>query len=209
MPDKSPFRYDRAAGRYRGPTGAFVPESRVRAYLDSALEQAGKRMDTLANQLRSGEIDLISWEVRMRREVKIVATYSGAAAKGGWAQMTEGDYGRVGRYLQDQFKYLRGFMRDIASGKQPLNGMVNARTAMYAHSGRPLFHRMEKAEMRVRGNSQRRSVRSAFDSCAGCVEAEAAGWVDMDDASVPEIGERECRTRCKCSFEYRQPEETV
>lgn len=208
MPDtRPPFRYDRAAGRYRGPTGAFVPESRVRAYLDSALEQAGKRMDALANGLREGSIDLISWEVRMRREVKIVATYSGAAAKGGWAQMTESDYGRVGRYLQDQFRYLRGFMRDIASGRQPLNGMVNARTAMYAQSGRPLFHRFEKAEKRVRGETQRRSVRSAFDSCDDCISAEAAGWRDLDDPAIPEIGDRQCRTRCKCEMEYRKPEE--
>lgn len=163
-------------------------------------------MDALATGLRDGSIDLITWEVRMRREVKVVATYSAALAKGGWAQMTETDYGRVGRYLQDQYRYLRGFMRDVASGRQGLGG-VSARTSLYAQAGRPLFHLMEKAENRVRGRTERRSIRFAFDSCADCIAAEAAGWADIDDASVPEIGDRQCATRCKCSFEFRTPQE--
>lgn len=204
MPDTRPlFRWDRAAGRYRGPSGAFIPYARVRGYLDSALESAGKRMDTLANQLRAGQIDIVTWEVRMRREVKIVSTYSGAVAKGGWAQMTEADLGRVGRYVQDQYKYLRGFARDAMTGKQPLNGTVNARSKLYAEAGRPLYHLMEKAEMKVRGNTERRSLRHSRDSCAGCVEAAARGWLPIDDKSQMEIGQRDCRTRDLCSWEYR------
>jgi len=201
------FTFDRRLGRYRdAATGRLIPAAQVRAYLDEALVSAGKRMDSLANQLRAGQIDLISWEVRMRREVKIVATYSGAAAKGGWAQMTEADYGRVGRYGQDQYRFLRGFMRDIETGKQPLNGLVNARAQMYAQAGRPLYHRMEIAEQRVRGMRLRKSVRHARDSCAGCIAAEAAGWIDIDSTAVPEIGARECRTRCKCSWLYKAAE---
>lgn len=208
MPDqRPPFRWDRAAGRYRDARGAFVSPARVRAYLDAALENAGKRMDALANDLRSGKVDLISWEVRMRREVKVVSTYSAAAAKGGWAQMTEADHGRVGRYLQDQYKYLRGFMRDVATGKQAMGG-VNNRSSLYAHAGRPLYHRMEKAENRVRGNTQRRSERSAFDSCDGCISAERAGWRDIDDPAIPDIGARQCKNRCRCVMLYRKPEET-
>jgi hypothetical protein len=180
-----------------------VPPARVRAYLDAALEAAGKRMDVLANQLRSGSIDLITWEVRMRREVKVVSVYSGAAAKGGWAQMTEADLGRVGRYVQDQYKYLRGFMRDVATGKQPLNGTVNSRSQLYANAGRPLFHRIEKAEMLVRGNTERRSIRHSGDSCQGCIEAAARGWGPINDPGQTEIGERDCRSRCRCGWEYR------
>ena len=206
MPDRPPFRYDRAAGRYRGPTGAFVSEARVRAYLDSALEAAGKRMDALANDLRAGKIDLISWEVRMRREVKIVATYSGAAAKGGWAQLTDADLGRIGRYVQDQYRYLRGFARDIATGKQSLGG-VNNRSRLYSQAGRPLYERMAKAENRVRGRTQRRSIRDARDSCDDCRAAAVAGWRDIDDPAIPEIGARQCKTRCRCRMLYRKPEE--
>jgi CubicO group peptidase (beta-lactamase class C family) len=200
---KPPFRWDRARGVYRDASGRFVPASTVRGYLDSALESAGARVDALANQLRAGQIDLISWEVRMRREVKVVSTYSGAAAKGGWAQMTDADLGRVGRYLQDQYRFLRGFAQDVASGRQALNGTVNARAQLYTQSGRALHARMERAEMVVRGKTERRSARHAGDSCDGCVRAEAAGWHKIEGSTVTEIGQRECRTRCRCSWEYR------
>jgi hypothetical protein len=160
-------------------------------------------MDVLANQLRSGSIDLITWEVRMRREVKVVSVYSGAAAKGGWAQMTEADYGRVGRYVQDQYKYLRGFMRDVATGKQSLSDSLNARVRLYAQAGRPLHHRFEKAEQLVRGATERKSIRHKTDSCQGCIEAAARGWLPINDPAQTEIGERDCKVRDRCSWEYR------
>ena len=198
------FTYDRRLACYRDTgTGRLVPATRVRSYLDDALASAGKRMDALANQLRAGQIDVITWEVRMRREVKLVSTYSGAVAKGGWAQMTDADYGRVGQYVRGQYQYLRNFAQQIADGRQPLNGMVNARSQMYASAGRPLYARMEEAEQVLRGATERRSVRYATDSCAGCLDAAAAGWHAIKGSTVPQIGARDCRTRCKCRFEYR------
>lgn len=201
---KPAYRWDRAVGRYRGANGAFVPPSTVRAYLDTALEAAGKRIDALATQLRTRTIDLISWEVAMRREIKNVALYSGAAAKGGWAQMSDADYGRVGQYVQTQYRFLRGFAQDVQSGKQPLDGRLSARASLYGEAGRPLYHRMEIAEQRVRGMTEKRNVLSEGDSCDGCLEADAAGWVPIDDGSIPQIGERDCRTRCRCEWEFRK-----
>lgn len=178
--------------------------STVRAYLDTALEAAGKRIDALATQLRTRTIDLISWEVAMRREIKNVALYSGAAAKGGWAQMSDADYGRVGQYVQTQYRFLRGFAQDVQSGKQPLDGRLSARAQLYGEAGRPLYHRMEIAEQRVRGMTEKRNVLSEGDSCDGCLDADAAGWVLIDDSDVPQIGERDCRTRCRCEWEFRK-----
>lgn len=202
---KPAYRWDRSLARYRdAASGRLVSGSTVRAYLDTALEAAGKRIDALATQLRTRTIDLISWEVAMRREVKNVALYSAAAAKGGWAQMSDADYGRVGQYVQTQYRYLRGFAQRIQTGKQPLDGRLNSVAALYAEGGRPLYHRMEIAEQRVRGMNERRNVPSDTDGCDGCVEATAAGWVPIDDADIAEIGERDCRTRCRCEWEFRK-----
>jgi len=202
------FTFDRRLARYRDAgTGRLVPATRVRSYLDDALASAGKRMDALANQLRAGQIDVITWEVRMRREVKIVSTYSGALAKGGWAQMTDADYGRVGQYVRGQYQYLRGFAQRIASGKAPLNGNINNVARLYAEAGRPLFARMEQVEQVLRGMTQRLSVKHSLDSCPGCLAAEAAGWHNIAGSTVPEIGARDCRTRCKCSWIYRNGEQ--
>jgi hypothetical protein len=160
-------------------------------------------MDALANQLRAGSIELVTWEVRMRREVKIVSVYGGVSAKGGFAQMTEADYGRIGRYVQDQYRYLRGFMRDVATGKQPLTDGLNYRARLYAEAARPLHHRFEKAEKLVRGATERKSIRHKGDSCPGCIAAAARGWLPINDPSQTEIGERDCKVKDRCSWDYR------
>lgn len=196
------YTWDRSAGRYKGPNGRFVAEPKVRLWLDAALDVASGRIDGLANALRSGTLDPISWEVAMRREVKSVALYSAAAAKGGWAQMSDADYGRVGQYVREQYGYLNQFYRDVRTGKQALDGRLNARAQLYGQAGRPLYHRMEIAEKKLRGMTQRKNVRYKGDSCRGCEEATARGWVDIDDKTIPEIGQRECRTRCRCRWEF-------
>lgn len=198
-----PFRWDRAAARYRDARGRYVPASTVRGWLDTALETAGGRIEALTASLRAGTLDLISWEVAMRREVKNVALYSAAAAKGGWAQMSDADYGRVGQYVRGQYEYLRGFAQDVQAGRQASDGRLVSRARLYGEAGRPLYHRMEIAEQKVRGMTERRNVRYKGDSCPGCEEAAAAGWVPISGGSVAEIGERDCRTRCRCSWEFR------
>lgn len=201
---KPAYRWDRAVGRYRNAQGAFVAPSTVRAYLDTALSAATKRIDALATQLRTGKLDLISWEVAMRREVKNVALYSASAAKGGWAQMSDADYGRAGQYVRGQYQYLRRFAQEVQTGKQPLDGRLNARAQLYGEAGRPLYARMEIAEKRVRGMTEKRNVLADGDACEGCLAADAAGWVAIDDGDVPQIGERDCRTRCRCEWEFRK-----
>jgi len=204
MPRKRPeYTYDRVAGRYRGPGGRFVQPAQVRAWLDVALDTATKRIDGLATALRTGNIDLISWEVAMRREIKNVSLYSAAAAKGGWAQMSDADYGRVGQYVRGQYQYLRGFAQDVQAGRQLLDGRLNARAHLYTQAGRPLYHRIEIAEQDLRGSTEKRNKRHRGDSCAGCVAATAAGWHPIKSREVPEIGARDCRTRCKCEWEFR------
>lgn len=204
MPRVRPeYTFDRVAGRYRGPGGRFVPQAQIRAWLDTALDNATKRVDALATALRSGRIDLISWEVAMRREVKQVALYSASAARGGWAQMSDADYGRVGQHVRSQYQYLRGFAQDVQKGVTPLNGRLNNRAALYGQNGRALYHRMEVADQRLRGMTERRNKKSPRDACEGCLSATAAGWHPIDSKSVPEIGARNCGNRCRCRWEFR------
>lgn len=201
---KPDYIWDRAAGRYRNAsTGRYVPATQVRLWLDVALDAATGRVSALAQALRGGTIDLISWEVATRREVKNVALYSAAAAKGGWAQMSDADYGRVGQYVRGQYQYLRGFARDIRTGAQARDGRLVSRSELYGQAGRPLYHRIEIAEQAVRGMTERRNHRYSGDSCDGCREATARGWVPINDKTILEIGARDCRTRCRCAWEFR------
>jgi hypothetical protein len=200
MPDPV-FRYNARAYSYVGPGGRFLSRTEVRDTLDNALANNGKIVRDLTQQLRDGRITLATWQTGMAREIKNVHLYSTAAARGGWANMTPTDYGRAGQRIEAQYRYLRGFAEDIASGKQPLNARALQRATMYSEAGRNTFHYVERKEMEVRGMTEERSILHAQDSCEGCVEQNDLEWQPIGGAAP--IGERDCLTKCRCTMDYR------
>jgi hypothetical protein len=195
------FRYNARAYSYVDPQGRFLSRAQVRDTLDNALANNGLVMRDLTQQLRDGKIRLADWQTAVAREVKNVHLYSTAAAKGGWANMTPADYARAGQRIEAQYRFLRGFAEDVASGKQPLNGAALSRAVMYSEAGRNTFHHVERQEMEIRGMTEERSVIHPADSCEDCIEQDEAGWQPIGEA-VP-IGERQCLTRCRCTMDYR------
>lgn len=208
MPERR-YGWNARAGRYIDRRGRFVSRQRVRLALDGALDAAEREVLQLADQLRNRQISLRAWELAMREQVKNISLYSATAAKGGWAQMSQADYGRVGQHVREQYEYLRRFGRQIASGEQPLDGRFANRMRMYAREGRALFHRTEEAEARIRGMVEKRNIRYPGDSCDGCLAAERAGWIAIDSDEVPEIGSRTCRSNCRCRWEFRSAQEAA
>lgn len=202
-PPARQFVYDPRLARYRDrATGRLIPASQVRAWLDSALDSASVRFRALAEQLRSGGIDLVTWQVRMAREIKLVQLYSVATAKGGWAQMSPADLGRAGRAIQDQLRYLNRFAQQVRTGEQSTAGLrFLQRAESYAQAGRATYHKTERAVMETRGMTEEKSNRYGGDSCGGCREEAAKGWVRI--GSLVPIGSRECLYRCRCSIAYR------
>jgi hypothetical protein len=133
-------------------------------------------MLALAEQLRTNQISLDAWLLEMRTLVKDVHLYSAAAAKGGWAQMAQADYGRVGQIVRKQYDYLDVFANDIANGL-PLDGRFLRRVALYGEAGRATYHDVEALEMDVRGMDEERNVLHPADHCGDCVEMTRLGWV--------------------------------
>lgn len=199
--DRGGYTWDARTDRYRR-GGRFVSRQQVRIWLDEALDAAGVRIGALAEQLREGNIDLVSWQVRMAREIKNVQLYSAAAAKGGWAQLSPADLGRVGQSVQAQLRYLNRFAQQIRTREQPLDGNMVARARLYAQSGRQMYHRTERLEMETRGYTHERSIRYAGDSCPGCVSEAAKGWMRI--GSMVPIGQRDCKGNDRCSVAYRK-----
>jgi hypothetical protein len=196
----TPYAWDADAKRYRGAGGRFVSRRAVRAALDVTLENSGKRMNALADQLRKGEINLDTWLREMRGTVKAVHLYSTAAAKGGWDQLTKKDFGRVGRILRDQYTYLDRFAADIEAGL-PLDGRFTTRVRMYMQSGRRTYYdAADRLVDEIGGFDRERSVLHPADHCDECVAQAALGWQPRG-AMIP-IGERICKSNCRCTKEY-------
>jgi hypothetical protein len=200
MPVNPPFRWNAAAAQYVRANGRFVPRSDVRRAIDAALLAEEKRARSLAEDLRNGRITLDAWRTEMRDLIKTVQTYGAAAAKGGWAQLTQSDYGRIGQIVRSEYGFLEQFAQGIASGRVSL-ASVQARAVQYALAGRDTYHQTERIAARDAGLTQERNILHPADHCDQCVAQTARKWVSIGQL-IP-IGRRTCRRYCRCSLAFR------
>lgn len=205
MPD---FTFAPNAGRYRDvATGRFIPESTVRAGVDALVRDSAGQMAGLAARYRAGDLPAADWLTAQMREIKDVNLAAAIAARGGRAQMTQSDYGRVGQVVRRQYDYARQMAADVLNGRQRLNGRLDVRAGSYANSARLLYEQLRRAESAARGGHYERNVIHSQESCAGCQAESARGWVPV--GSLIPVGSRSpCGPHCLCSIEVasRVPE---
>jgi hypothetical protein len=189
-------------GRYRDrATGKFVSELSVRGDLDKYIDAKNKGLDALTNQLRNREISLADWQLQMRAEIKSAHLNAAMVARGGRDQMTPADWGRTGRELRNQYEYLDKWAADIASGKVKLDGRANVRAQLYGDASRSTYEQNRRAVASVNGYTQERRILHAAESCVDCLEYAGLGWQPI--GTLPRIGESQCRSNCRCTFEYQ------
>jgi hypothetical protein len=156
--------------------------------------------------LQAGEISLAEWQLAMEQEIKIIHTASAASARGGWAQMTQADWGWVGQRVRAQYAYLDRFTRQIAGGQQRLDGRALMRARMYAQAARATFQEMRRRYARIYkdGVTEERVLKPNAEHCEGgdnrpgCVELAALGRQPI--GTLPPIGAAQCLTFCLCTF---------
>jgi hypothetical protein len=201
-PSPRPFFWNERALRYVGPNGRFVSRVQVRNAIDSALDNAARRMRQQTQLMRERKISVRRWELDMKREIKNIHLYSAASARGGWAELTQSELGRVGYIVGEQYGYLERFARDLRTGKIPRDGRVLGRADMYAQAGRRTYHVTDERLHLARGYKQERSFTTADESCSSCIAEQGRGFVPI--GSLVPIGQRTCLARCKCYIEYKE-----
>lgn len=183
-------------------TGRMVSRDDVREGLENLIDESGVNMNTLTQSLAEGKISLADWQAGMMREIKLTHTASAALANGGWAQMTQSDWGATGQLIREQYNYLRNFAKDIADGTQPLDGRMLVRADMYADAGNGTYWEIDKRSHLADGyDLGRRVLEPGIDHCEDCEEYASEGWMPIDE--IPEIGNSQCTTRCRCEIEYK------
>lgn len=196
------YDYDRSAHRYRDrATGRFVAWRDVRTQLDRVYDGLSDRVGQLTERLVRREIDLGDWLISMADEIKSAHTISRIIAVGGIERMTPADWGAVGRQLRSEYQWLGRFALQILESRQKLNGQAVVRARMYAQAARSFYEDSQRELHARRGYTQERRVRHARESCDDCIEYESRGWQAIN--SLPRIGDSECKTNCRCTFEYR------
>lgn len=205
------YRWDPVVRRFRAPNGRFVAPTTVRSQLDHVLDGIGAEMKAISGQLRSGEISLGQWQTAMMEKIKESHLTAAVAERGGWSQMTQSDFGRVGQIIRREYGYVRNFADEIASGKVSLDGRIDARANLYGQAGRDTFYRFEHREQMREGRREVASYLNPADHCSECVDL-ADNWYDLETLELVEgtgppvyeyIGQRICRSNCRCGERYR------
>lgn len=183
-----------------------VSTKTVRIITDAAIDAKVRNIGQLAEGLRAGVLSLAEWQTAMMQELKDIHLISAALNRGGWANMTQSDFGRVGRIVRDEYAYLRNFANDIAAGNVPLDGRFVRRAQLYGEAGRDTFYNFASVYNARLGFDEIASVLHARESCPECIDHAGRGFVPISElgASFRPIGSRQCLSRCKCSYIYRR-----
>lgn len=199
-PGPGGFRWNVTAGRYVDARGRFVDRQAIRRAIDAAIDGTARKMRETSNGLRDGTVTLDEWHLQMRTHIKNTHLWNRAAARGGWAQMTQADYGAVGNAVRQQYAYVDRFAGEIAADAQKLDGRFLRRAEMYAQAGRRTYDVADREEQRTRGQTRERNILGDADHCGECVALSALGFVAI--GTLKPIGSRECLTSCRCFIEY-------
>lgn len=203
MPD---FVYDQrlnnGVGAYRAPNGRIMSQANVREALDGYVDASQNVSRDFGLLLRDGNISLADWQMQMRAHIKDVHLAAAAAQRGGWDNMTQADFGRVGQRIRFQYERLDNFAKQIADGTQPLNGTFLVRANMYTEASIATFDRFQTNAFAVVGYDEEASFLEPGVKHCGLCESEAArGFVSI--GTLIPIGERTCLTRDRCTKKFR------
>lgn len=136
---------------YNPETGEYVIDGEVVSQADLAAFMADVRaadsveVNALAEDYTEGRINESEWYAGMQKILKKQAVVQYAAGAGGAKGLKKKDYGIIGRFLKDQYAFLRGF-RDELGGLSLKK--IQARAKLYLKSGQIIF---ERAKSEVRG----------------------------------------------------------
>lgn len=201
MARKPRFLWNATAKRYVDTsTGRFVGNAQIRNALDTAISKAKTEIASLGEDLRSGRITLEDWQVAMREQIKAQHLSSAALARGGFAQMTQADYGRVGGTVASHYRYLNNFVADIKQGA-PFDGTFTNRVRLYAEASRSTYEAAAREVADDGGATEERNILGVADHCDECISLTDDGWVPI--GTMPPPGRRQCGVNCRCRMTYR------
>lgn len=176
-----------------------MPESRVRAGLQAAVDSSKEKIGKLTQRLVDGKINVSAWHEAMKAETKAAHRAAAMLANGG--KLDAKTAGQLGAVLRKQYSYLRAFALQIENKEITLGARTVARARLYAQSVMTTYQRAKLARAEAAGIEMYRLVLSSSEHCPECLADSELDFVPI--GSLAEIGDRECLINCKCSWEYQ------
>lgn len=196
--------WDAAVGRYRDERGHFMARARVLEHVQNSLEVTGAVGDVLAGYAGQGALNAGDFGALFREEIKREYIRQYLLGIGGRGQMTAADWGSIGGMLREQYRFLDGFLAEIAAGDLT-EAQVMARARMYINSAREAYERAHGKVAGKLGATEELWVLGVAEHCDDCLALAAEGWQPVGTFPIPGDGSTQCLTNCQCHKEYRDP----
>lgn len=199
---RKPYQWDPSAARFRDlATGRYISRDQVRRAIDDLIRKSQARITIASDQVRSGSITTSEWDAVMKQEIKRTHLTKEALVRGGWAQLTPEDYGRVGSAVREQYAYLENFRMELEAGKVRTDGTFMERARSYVESARVAYYEALAGMLPALGYTEERNKLNPAEHCQDCLAMAALRWVRIGTC-IP-IGQRKCRSKDKCEMLYR------
>lgn len=174
----SPWEWSKGARRYRNTvTGRFMSAKQMLSFRDKFVVAQKARMVAITERFTAGEFGLLHWQTEMRTLIRQSLVDQYVMARGGRGMMTPSDWGKIGKMMQGQNKFLRGFAADLHDSNLSA-AQAKVRSALYAGASR-----------------------AAFEKGKG----QALGMPDLPQ--YPGDGNTVCGTNCQCAWEIVETED--
>lgn len=205
----SSLRYNTATARYISPAGKFLSPAKVREIVDSDISARGERMQRLAAQVASGEINSAEFGAQMRREVKAAHLAQGAAGAGGFHNLEPKTWGKIGGLLPYHYRRVDAFVADLNNsryGEPPNPAQIGDRCQLFSEAARGTYEAVRLDQETAAGFLFEANILDdGATHCEpkgrveSCPQQTAKGRVPVGVLLLPT--QRACGPRCRCRID--------
>lgn len=189
-------------GRYRivnanGSLGRVVSITQVADNLRTLHDRSATTFANLVGGYLSNKITLAVMAEVFMAELKNLHLATSALGAGGWNRMDAAAWGRAGRVLRNEYRFLSGFVADLRAGRLTEKQARN-RARLYADNAYGAFWR-EFDRVNARGGQTQEHLIPVGDErvCQICTAAAGRGWVKIGTFLIP------LHNVCRCQKDYR------
>lgn len=198
--------YEAGTGRYRDrKTGRFLSRRTVQGLVQGRINSLSSEVESLGEQLLSGRLTLNDWQFEVAEKLRTLWVQQFALGRGGVDQVTPNEWLTVGRLLKSQYAFLRGFARDIASGRVT-EAQLLPRLRLYVQASSFAYWAGTDAAERARGKQFMQRLLGVAEHCPDCLRYASMGVQPIGSLPLPTVG-CVCRANCRCSVRYYTAEE--
>lgn len=210
LPD---YAWDQRMRRGRGAyidlaSGRMVGQKDVEGLLRDVIDVSEQAMREFGRMAAQGEMTPQEFYEAMRASSRLAMNAAAALSKGGWAQMSQADWGRNGWLLRQQYEYLAGMTAELATEQTPAGTrgrltpeQAQARAMLYTDAAWGRFWELEDEKaFRVPGAECRVQTIGDDRVCEICRGEEEKGYRPVAETPALPI-----HLGCRCKKLYRWP----